>query len=727
MKNIAFNIVLLCFAFAFCAKAEFVLKESPAVVCLLPSNSSDEMISYKYDDTKVIIVEHEKGQVIRRQYNTDDAYWSTPLKQIATFAFESGGVHRVKVKLLLSEHAGVMKSRRAESGEAILGQLGNPLIRGVAGVYDIDRDFLLEWNCDGWEWIGDSMTRETNGMLSCSFSAVVSNHFFNFVFRPHFYNSHLGFRGHEPWTRRINPKSMNGWCSWPAYFKNVNTENITKTADFIAEKFLPYGMNFMQVDDGYMNGEPGIYEHISYVDSWMRGSKRFPDGAVGIAKLIKDRGLEPGIWFNPDFYKYELKEGQRDIICREVSGRERSSFWIKHMPDMSDYTITNYYVPVFEAFKKAGFKYLKIDGLRHIFFEGLNMAYEPKEAQRRLRNFALASRVALGDDVYLLGCWGMLTELAGAFDACRISLDSLEKWFSAHKQLFHFAEFFTSQRIVYLNDPDHIVMHANHEWSRTRVSTISLGGGLLTYGDKNEDMDDELVYMLQRGLPSLETRTAECGEMHFNYPTCFLYDKKYRGPDIKEEDAMEQVGPSIEPGVASPFSTLWAHHIDKSYERWCVAVRNGVWSLGEDDTPLEKLGLDPEKTYLGYDFWKQKYLGEIKGKLHWNALAFGHTEVIALREKLARPQFIASTRHVSMDAESVEDIVWEDTFLRLKLKCVPNTEETYVFRVPEGYSFVKTECIGGTSKVVGENEGILKIAFMSELKEAELKVEFLAK
>ena len=727
MKNIAFNIVLLCFAFAFCAKAEFVLKESPAVVCLLPSNSSEEMISYKYDDTKVIIVEHEKGQVIRRQYNTDDAYWSTPLKQIATFAFESGGVHRVRVKLLLGERAGVMKSRRAEGGEAILGQLGNPLIRGVAGVYDMDRDFLLEWNCDGWEWIGDRMTREEDGTLSCSFSAVVSNHFFNFVFRPHFYNNHLGFRGHEPWIRRINSKSMNGWCSWPAYFKNVNTENITKTADFIAENFLPYGMNFMQVDDGYMNGEPGINEHISYVDSWMRGSKRFPDGAVGIAKLIKERGLEPGIWFNPDFYRYELVEGQRDVICREVSGRERSSFWIKHMPDMSDYTITNYYLPVFEAFKKAGFKYLKIDGLRHIFFEGLNMAYEPKEAQRRLRNFALASRVALGDDVYLLGCWGMLTELAGAFDACRISLDSLEKWFSAHKQLFHFAEFFTSQRIVYLNDPDHIVMHANPEWSRTRVSTISLGGGLLTYGDKNEDMDDELVYMLQRGLPSLETRTAECGEMHFNYPTCFLYDKKYRGPDIKEEDAMEQVGPSIEPGVASPFSTLWAHHIDKSYERWCVAVRNGVWSLGEDDTPLEKLGLDPEKTYLGYDFWKQKYLGEIKGKLHWNALAFGHTEVIALREKLARPQFIASTRHVSMDAESVKDIVWEDTFLRLKLKCVPNTEETYVFRVPEGYSFVKTECIGGTSKVVGENEGILKIAFMSEQKEADIKLEFLAK
>ena len=80
-----------------------------------------------------------------------------------------------------------------------------------------------------------------------------------------------------------------------------------------------------------------------------------------------------------------------------------------------------------------------------------------------------------------------------------------------------------------------------------------------------------------------------------------------------------------------------------------------------------------------------------------------------------------------MDAESVKDIVWEDTFLRLKLKCVPNTEETYVFRVPEGYSFVKTECIGGTSKVVGENEGILKIAFMSEQKEAELKLEFLAK
>lgn len=725
MKNTMLLLAILLLALALAARAEFVLKECPAVGCLLSADSTKEMFSYKYDDSKVIIVEHEKGQAIRRLYNTDDVYWSTPLKQIATFAFESGGVHRVKVKLLLSEHAGVMKSRRAEGGEAILGQLGNPLIRGVAGVYDMDRDFLLEWNCDSWEWIGERMTRETNGTLSCSFTAVVSNHFFNFVFRPYFYNTHLGFRGHEPWVRRINSKSMNGWCSWPAYFTSINAEKITQTADFIAEKFLPYGMNFLQVDNGYTHLEPGIYEHLDYVDSWICSSAKFPGGARKIAELIRARGLEPGIWFNPDFYNYELKPGQRDVICRDVNGRARGSLWIKHMPDMSDYTITNYYVPVFNAFRKAGFKYLKIDGLRHILFEGLNIAYEPKEAQRRLRNFALAARVALGDDVYLLGCWGMLTEIAGTFDACRISLDSLERWFSAHKQMFHFAEFFSSQRIVYLNDPDHIVMHADPEWSRMRVSTISLGGGLLTYGDRNEDMNDELVYMLQRGLPSLETRTAECGEMHFTYPTCRLYNKKYRAKDISEEDAMEEVGPSIEPDVQSPFSTLWAQHIEKPYEIWCVAVRNGVWSLDEDDTPLEKLGLDPGKTYLGYDFWKRKFLGEVKGKLHWNKLKFGHTEVVALREKLDRPQFLASTRHVSMDAVSVKDIVWKEGTLTLSLDCVENTAETYSFYIPAGFELKKVECEGGEAK--GKDIGtdrVLDVEVKSQKKNVGLRLSF---
>ncbi len=188
---------------------------------------------------------------------------------------------------------------------------------------------------------------------------------------------------------------------------------------------------------------------------------------------------------------------------------------------------------------------------------------------------------------------------------------------------------------------------------------------------------------------------------------------------------MKQMGPSVEPGVKSPFSTLWAVHIEKPYGQWCVAQRNAIWSLTEDDTPMEKLGLDPSKTYLGYDFWEQKFIGEVKDSLHWDNLPYGRTKVIALREKLAIPQLIGSTRHVSMDAVSVKNIEWKDKELTLSLDCVENVSETYSFFVPEGYGLGKVECEGGEAKSreIG-SDGLLEIEVTAEEKNVTLRLKF---
>ena len=150
-----------------------------------------------------------------------------------------------------------------------------------------------------------------------------------------------------------------------------------------------------------------------------------------------------------------------------------------------------------------------------------------------------------------------------------------------------------------------------------------------------------------------------------------------------------------------------------------------MWSIDEDDTPLEKLGLDPGKTYLGYDFWKRKFLGEVKGKLHWNKLKFGHTEVVALREKLDRPQFLASTRHVSIDAVSVKDIVWKEDALTLALDCVENTAETYSIYIPTGFELKKVECEGGEAKAkdIGTDR-VLDVEVKAQRKEVELRLNF---
>ena len=80
-----------------------------------------------------------------------------------------------------------------------------------------------------------------------------------------------------------------------------------------------------------------------------------------------------------------------------------------------------------------------------------------------------------------------------------------------------------------------------------------------------------------------------------------------------------------------------------------------------------------------------------------------------------------------MDAESVEDIKWESTSLKLKLKCVPNAEEIYTFHVPSNYEFSEVTCYDGSAKKLElpeESPEVLKISVKANAKNVILGLKF---
>ena len=720
MRINQFYIWAVVFICSLVSQATFINEKEPPLEPFFTSQKNNVVIG-AYDGKVIFEVVCDTNKNIRSFYNTSDILQSSPLIQLRTIAFNDKCVHKLRVNLYLSQEAGVMSSERAKNGRAILGRVGEPLICGVAGVYDIRRDFLLEWSGGEWEWCDKSMQRDKNGNLYASFNITVSNYYLNIAFRPHYYRTVLGYKNYRPWLRRPNLKSINGWCSWKAYGDRIKMENIEHTAAFIKDNFMPYGMDVMQIDNGFQRKSPSIEGDVSLAESWMRPSSSFPEGPSSIAQKISSYGLCPGIWISPGIEKYSPNNSSRDLRCRLPNGRHAYSYWINTILDMSDYTITNCFVPTFKAFKDAGFEYIKIDGLRHILYEGLILAYGYNEATRRLRNFCLATRLALGDDFYILACWGIMPEISDAFDACRVASDCGDSWLDHHRQLYYFAEMFPCNRILFVNDPDHMLMRTEPEWGRAKVSTVSLGGGTYMFSDKPEELDKERIYILQRGLPSLETYPAESGPLHLDHITNYVSDKS----EESENESMRLTGDRPEPEIDSPFSTLWAVHFAKEYDCWCVVTRNALWSLGESVVELEKLGLDNKKTYLAYDFWEKKFLGEIKDSLPMRALKYGSCQVVGLREKLDRPQFVASTRHVSMDAVSVKDIAWKDNTLSLKLDCVEGTVETYSFYVPEEYKFDKAECEGGEAKVIeGGSDRLLEVLVSAKKKDLALNLKF---
>ena len=134
--------------------------------------------------------------------------------------------------------------------------------------------------------------------------------------------------------------------------------------------------------------------------------------------------------------------------------------------------------------------------------------------------------------------------------------------------------------------------------------------------------------------------------------------------------------------------------------------------------------LDPKKTYLVFDFWAQKFLGEVTGKIEVPELKYGDGQVFCFREKTGRPQFLASTRHVSMDAVSVTDIREEKSSLTLKLDLPVGDEEKYFFYVPNGSAVKEVKAKGCEAKVESAENSLATVSVKATEKNCELSLVF---
>jgi hypothetical protein len=124
----------------------------------------------------------------------------------------------------------------------------------------------------------------------------------------------------------------------------------------------------------------------------------------------------------------DVVEQHRDWFVRDAKGKAYVGPWIGYAIDASSADALKAQVrPTYRGFKDAGFSYVKIDTLRHYLYDNLqhNLDY------CRQRGFTLAdvfrkylgvALQELGQDTFVLSCWGVLPESVGIADACRTTL-----------------------------------------------------------------------------------------------------------------------------------------------------------------------------------------------------------------------------------------------------------------------------------------------------------------
>jgi hypothetical protein len=510
-------------------------------------------------------------------------------------------------------------------------------------------------------------------------------------FRPRFYQVHRGLTHFEPWTYKAWDKPVVGWCSWFAFLDKISEADIFRTADVLAEILAPFGYEYLQMDDGFQSGT-GLPE------LWLKANEKFPHGLDYLASYIKRKGLKPGIWTNAAFGQTEYAEKHKDWFVLDAEGRVARGNWIRHILDASvPASLDSIVRPIYRGLREDGFEYFKVDALRHLRYEGYNafgdyFRKKGRDVTTVYRAYVQAIRDVIGRDYFMLGCWGVRPELVGIIDGCRLGTDGFS--FAGLSQYNSF------NNVVWRNDPDHIELTTAEAYRSTMVT--SLTGSLMLLTDKPEVYRTLLVEPARRAAPVLVTLPGQ------------VYDvDPSRSQNLGRVDAeVSGKEPKVFDAGLVPACSLYLLEISRPFEDWVVLGRTG----GENKViQFEDLGLDKDREYFVFEFWTKKLLGAFRGSFMPGEIEPRfNCQVFCIRERRARPQLLATNRHISGGGVDLVDVTWKDDRLSGRSRLVGgDVYELFIF-VPPGYSFDRVEC-RGAAVVESVREGaVLRVGLKAE-------------
>lgn len=485
-------------------------------------------------------------------------------------------------------------------------------------------------------------------------------------FRPRYYKEHRGLSYFDPLAYEVWKKPVVGWCSWFAYLDQVNEKEIEATADVISERLKPFGLQYLQIDDGYER------QPIGLPDTWLNANGKFPSGLRHLASYISAKGLTPGVWTNVTFADSAAAHANSGLFVQDEQGRPASGNWIGYVMDGSNpETIHRLITPVYKGLNADGFGYFKLDALRHLKYEGYNSFrdyFEKKKIDRNeaFRSVAKEVREQVGRGKFLLACWGIRPELVGIADGCRIGNDGFS--------YAGLAQFNSYNNIIWRNDPDHIVLSAKEAYRS--CSATSLTGSLFMLTDKAEKYrNSPLIEAARRTIPVLYTQPGQ------------VYDVDPSRSSLIAGADVEMSGSGPRPFDASGHTTtgLFELEINRSFENWVVLGR-----LDDRDKILSfrELGLDDKKEYLVFEFWTKQFRGIFRSQWTPGSIdtAF-NCQAFCIRERLQHPQLLATNRHISCGGLEISDLRWEDNTLQGVSDLVANDKYIIYLYEGTGYTF----------------------------------------
>jgi alpha-galactosidase len=178
---------------------------------------------------------------------------------------------------------------------------------------------------------------------------------------PEYYTKTLGMPYYVPFNDSVFKTAPMVWSSWTSYYENVGEADIVRNTDWIANKLVPYGFQYIELDDGYDRGKSKEYY---WVENW--DVTKFPHGPKWLTDYIKSKVLSPGIWLVPNAYAGAVAT-HPDWYVRDKSSNLILDYNTPTL-DSTNPEVLNFLRTMFGKLDDMGFEYYKLSLMENVHF-----------------------------------------------------------------------------------------------------------------------------------------------------------------------------------------------------------------------------------------------------------------------------------------------------------------------------------------------------------------------
>jgi len=503
---------------------------------------------------------------------------------------------------------------------------------------------------------------------------------------------------------RLKPQPA-GYCTW--YSKPhggaSDQQHLAELAEFAAHELAPFGFSVVQIDDKWQAGVSTNGPRRNFTTHDPDGP--YPTGMKAAADHITSLGLTPGIWFMPfagTHYDPYFKDHQ-DWFVKNDKGKPYETKWGGTCLDLTHPGAREHVRSVAHRIcQDWGYRYVKLDGLwtgTATPLRYVNSGYKDdrlgdaafhdstKTNIEAYRSGLRLVRESIGPDVFILGCNGPqnMRSYGGAIglvDAMRVGPDNNADWERLPRGPEYGSRHYFMHGRVWYNDPDPVYVRDSMPLKHAQLicSWVALTGQLNLSSEWLPGLDRERLDILKRSMP-----------VHGLLP---------RPADLLENDPPR----------------LWLLTDDRGPTRRDVI---GVFNWDDQertfDYPLDRLGLDGETEYAAFDYWSNKPVQSVKGRLTI-AVPGQSCRILAVRPRADRPQLLSTSRHITQGIVDVAAEEWDAASRTLRGTSTIVGDDPYELRIalpPDADWSVATIEAGGLEVNQAQSEGLARVTIDS--------------